>query len=318
MELTIIVPVYNGEKYLARCLQSIVEQNISEMEILVINDGSTDRSKEIIEEFQKKYSNIVLINKKNGGLPQARKTGVKQAKGKYIGFVDADDWIEPDMYQKMYQAAVKYKAEIVCCGICINYENGKEVKVGVKKDILLTKEEAYMELHKRSSVYPYAWNKLFYAKTLQDVTFPEGNFVGEDYYIITQVLEKVSQIVCIKEKLYHYLQLSGSMCRGGYTDNYLLAYSNYWERYLELINKFPNLNSYFLNYIQIEFMSFIIAMGKNRIYNKKMINEICKLVRKNFYKFNRASYIGIEYKISSVCIAINYRILIFLYKVLKH
>ncbi|MBQ3035419.1 MAG: glycosyltransferase, partial [Lachnospiraceae bacterium] len=96
--ITIIVPVYNGEKYIQKCLDSILQQTYDNYEILIVNDGSTDETLKIATQYEQKYENIRIVTKENQGLPQARKTGVENANGSYIGFVDVDDWIDPDMF----------------------------------------------------------------------------------------------------------------------------------------------------------------------------------------------------------------------------
>lgn len=123
--LSVIVPVYNVELYLRQCLESVLKQSFKEMEIILVNDGSTDHSYEICQEFKAKDSRVILIDQKNAGLAAARQAGLDIAKGEYIAFVDSDDWLEPDMYQKMYAAAKETGAEIVFCNVYRN-EDKKE------------------------------------------------------------------------------------------------------------------------------------------------------------------------------------------------
>ena len=115
MKVSIIVPVYNVESYLDKCLNSLVNQTLKDIEIIVINDGSTDNSQKIIDKYSKKYKNIINITKENGGVSEARNLGLEKASGEYIGFLDSDDWIEPDMYELMYQKAKTENFDIVAC-----------------------------------------------------------------------------------------------------------------------------------------------------------------------------------------------------------
>ena len=123
MKLSVIVPVYNGENTIEKCLLSIIGQDYPDVEIVIVNDGSTDKSKSIIDKIilENPDSNIKLINKQNQGLPQARKTGVENSNGEYIGFVDADDWIESDMYSVMMLKASKQDSDIVCCDVFYDF-----------------------------------------------------------------------------------------------------------------------------------------------------------------------------------------------------
>ena len=114
--ISILVPVYNVSKYLRQCLDSLVNQTIKDIEIICVDDGSTDSSHEILEEYAAADSRIVIVTKANGGLPSARNAGLDVAKGKYVGFVDGDDYVDTDMYRKMYNAAVANDADIVVCG----------------------------------------------------------------------------------------------------------------------------------------------------------------------------------------------------------
>lgn len=115
--VSIIVPVYNVEKYLARCLNSLIEQTLYEIEIICVDDGSTDNSPKILKQYADKYPNIKIITQTNKGLSAARNTGMNHAQGKYIGFVDSDDWIDKDFYEKLFYTAQKYNASISAAGI---------------------------------------------------------------------------------------------------------------------------------------------------------------------------------------------------------
>ena len=128
VKVSVIVPVYNTEKYLRRCLDSLVNQTLDEIEIIVINDCSTDNSKEIIKEYKNKYKNIVLIdNKVNKGIGYNRNMGIKKAKGKYISFVDSDDWVNETMYDKMYKKATDDNLDLVLCNYIKVLEDGDEL-----------------------------------------------------------------------------------------------------------------------------------------------------------------------------------------------
>lgn len=115
-KVSIIVPVYNVENYLSRCLNSLINQTLKDIEIICVNDGSTDGSSAILEEFAQKDSRIRIVNKENGGLSSARNEGLKYVTSDYVGFVDSDDWIEPDTYESALSAVQKTNADIVCWG----------------------------------------------------------------------------------------------------------------------------------------------------------------------------------------------------------
>ena len=162
MKISVIVPVYNVENYLEKCLNSLVNQTLEEIEILVINDGSTDYSQKIIDEFQKKFpQKIKVFSKENGGLSDARNFGIERASGNFLAFVDSDDYISENMLQEMYDLAIKNEAEIVICNLQKVDENGNVTQKLTQIPNLSEK----IELEKNFSVFSdlsyFACNKIF-------------------------------------------------------------------------------------------------------------------------------------------------------------
>ena len=146
--ISIIVPVYNIEKYLPRCLDSLIGQSFLDIEIIIVDDGSTDGCYYICEEYGRKDPRIVVIHKTNGGLVSARKVGMKAARGEYIAYVDGDDWIEPQMYEQMYQKMIEENVDIVMCGRFEDVaDTSKKVFHGVK-------EGRYKKQELQKLVYP--------------------------------------------------------------------------------------------------------------------------------------------------------------------
>lgn len=123
IKVSIVIPVYNMEKYFERCMESVLAQTLKEIEIILVDDGGSDRSVQMCDDYSEKYSNIVVLHKENGGLTSAWKAGSRLAKGAYIGYVDSDDFIEADMYERLYTAAKREAADIACCGLKHIYEN---------------------------------------------------------------------------------------------------------------------------------------------------------------------------------------------------
>lgn len=321
MKISIIVPVYNGHSFIVRCLDSIIKQNIVDMEIIVVNDGSTDDSQEIIEGFikQNKEFNIELINKKNAGLPQARKTGVEHSSGDFIGFVDVDDWIEPNMYKSMLAEAEKSNSDIVCCAFQMDFTN-KSVMIQheIEENTVMTGDKAIEYLHRRKAIYPYAWNKIYRKELICNISFPEGNFVGEDYTIVIPMLKKAQRVSVISEIGNHYIQVENSMCRGGYNSSYTISLENYMKISSELVQQYPTYSKSIHNYMIIEYMSMIVAMGKNKKYNMDMIRKIQRYIRKYFRAFITDRDVPLVMKGSAVAISLYWRILPSVYNFIAH
>lgn len=316
MKISIIIPVYNGEQYILKCLDSIKKQTYSDIEIIVVNDGSTDNSEKILKKYVSDSSamSIKIITKENAGLPQARKTGVENANGDYIGFLDVDDWVEPQEYKEMAEKAIQNAADVVCCGYQLDYGNKVQtVKQNIDTEKVYSGLEAFDYLHRRIAIYPYAWNKIYKKELLQNIKYPKGNFVGEDYAIQVQILPKAKRVCVVSGAGHHYVQVANSMCRGGYNENYILAFRHYEHARKLYCEKYPEFKENICNYLVTEYMAIIVAMGKNKVYNYDMARKIQKFVRRHLFAFLKAREVPIIMKGSAVAITINYKILNFVY-----
>ena len=207
-KISIIVPVYNVEKYLEKCLDSLVNQTLEDIEIRVVNDGTKDASQKIIDKYVKKYPKKVKgYIKENGGLSSARNYGIKKAKGEYIAFVDSDDYVELDMYEKMYNKAINNNFDIVVC------------------DTIEVDENNYNKVYKKSNLNysnnniknylispPMACTRLYKSFIFDDLSFKEGIFY-EDLELTPLLVLKTYNIGFVEEGLYFYLQRSGSIMK---------------------------------------------------------------------------------------------------------
>ena len=216
MELiSIIVPVYNVEKYLSRCIDSILNQTYTNLEILLVNDGSTDSSGVICDLFASKDSRITVTHKKNGGLSDARNVGIKKATGQYIGFVDSDDWINPKMYEKLYENIKKYDSEISICGFKLIEESEQNSPLnllpGNKYEInKFTSNKALEVLLTKRSFHSNAWDKLYKKDLFKNIEYPKGR-IYEDIATTYKLIDKANGIVYCAYPGYNYLQREGSL-----------------------------------------------------------------------------------------------------------
>lgn len=202
--LSVIVPVYNVERYLSQCLRSLVNQTLENIEIIVVNDGSTDGSQEIIDSFQKQYpEKIFPYIKENGGLGSARNFGIERASGYFVAFVDSDDWVVPDGYEKMYQKAISGNYDIVLCDILGYDENTKQYitdRAPYKKEGKLEKKESILLSTRPVAVS--ACTKLFRRDIFQSFSFQSGWY--EDLGIMTTIFSFTGDIYYLPEPLYVY------------------------------------------------------------------------------------------------------------------
>lgn len=232
-KISIIVPVYNVEKYLKDCIESILNQTFKDFELILVNDGSTDNSLEICKYYKKIDSRILIIDKNNGGLSSARNAGLGIAKGDYIAFVDSDDYIHPQMYEILYHEIIKQKADVSMCDFKKVYELDRRLLeqkfITYKESHVLNNKEALSQLGEQNAVtYIIACNKLYASRVFEDIRFKD-RIVHEDEYIIHRVLYKLNKLVYVKEKLYFYLQREGSIMDKKTSINdidYLLACSD--------------------------------------------------------------------------------------------
>lgn len=209
-KISVIVPVYNVEKYIEKCIRSIMEQTIKEIEIIVINDGSPDGSLEIINRLMKEDKRIKGITKKNGGLSSARNVGIKIATGKYIQHIDGDDWIEKDFLKSMYEFAEKENLDIVVSDYYEDYFNGKKKRKKGKKNSEknIFNSQEYLKDFFYDGDAPAMWNKLFKTSLYRknNIFHPENIFVGEDLATTPRLIYFAQRIGYVKKAFYHYMQ----------------------------------------------------------------------------------------------------------------
>ncbi len=203
-KISVIIPVYNVEKYLKKCVESVLSQTLKDIEIILVDDGSPDNCPIICDEYAKKDNRIVVIHKQNGGLSDARNAGMRIAKGKYIGFVDSDDYIEPDMFEKMYQIADKDGSDVVVCNIWLDYEykNCKNSYWPLVANGSVSKDEIYNYMYKYPS---YAVNKIYKRSFLceNNIDFIKG-YLYEDVPFFTQVMLLAKKVSYCIDNLYFY------------------------------------------------------------------------------------------------------------------
>lgn len=240
--VSVIIPVYNTEKYLPRCLDSVIRQTLENIEIICINDGSTDRCPQILEDYAGRDNRVKVIDKQNGGACAARKTGEMKAQGKYIGYVDSDDWIESDMYEKLYKYACESNAEIVTSGYffegnytTVHLDTLEEGLYRNEKMNLLRENTIYSFEHKETGIRASLCCKLFSKELVlrvQDL-IPDNLLISEDKMcLLTRILECKSVLV-LKEAYYHYVMNADSMVHTA-NSNYLIAVNEVYQFLLKL------------------------------------------------------------------------------------
>lgn len=211
VKISIIVPIFNAEKYLQICLNSLLNQTLKDIEIICIDDGSTDHSSKILKEIQAKDERIKIIHQKNLGVAVARNNGISNANGEYIGFVDSDDWVDKDYFEKLYNAAMKYDVDVAVADF---YRVGKFLK---SKKLKYNKEELHTEPADKIKAtyipkYNYLWNKIYKRESLEKLKIPfEKGRYYEDMIWLVQVIYSLNGLVVVPNTFYYYRKNEGSI-----------------------------------------------------------------------------------------------------------
>lgn len=242
-EISIIVPIYKVEKYITYSLESLRRQSFTNWECILVDDGSPDNSGIIADNFSIQDDRFKVVHTQNQGVSAARNTALKLAKGKYISFVDPDDWVEDKYLETLYDLMIKYKADVVQCGFKREFTTNSRSKPLTDKEKVLGHQEAMMGLLSPYKIPSLLWNKLFRKKILTE-DFPVGK-TYEDAYIIPVWFRNVQKVVLSPEILYHYRMRKGSITKCGVALNhfdFVIACHNLGEMVnLEVPERFNDL-----------------------------------------------------------------------------
>lgn len=211
--VSVIIPIYNVEKYLEECVESVLCQTYQNLEILLVDDGSPDGCGAICEEYAQKDKRVKVIHKENGGLSDARNAGLDVCRGDYIVFVDSDDCIHPQMIERLYNLLMKYQADMAICSFQDIEEN--EMPLYAKYDVqgkeyCFEKENIMNQLQSRNLLTVVAWNKIYKARLFENIRYPKG-YIHEDEFVIHKLLHLCTRTVYTEEKLYYYRKRGDSI-----------------------------------------------------------------------------------------------------------
>ena len=240
--ISVIVPIYNVKKYLEECISSIINQTYKNLEIILVDDGSKDNSPRICDEISKKDSRIKVIHKENGGISDTRNVGISNSTGKYIQFIDSDDFMEDNMIETLHKDIVENGADVTMCSYYLFKDGIKTTDATYEKEIY-NKEQILQEILLDEKIRSYAWNKLFKRNLFDGIKFPKGK-VFEDIYIIPLVLEKAEKVVFNNIPLYYYRQREGSILHKQTNELRLEYIKAALKINKEIENNFPNLKQY--------------------------------------------------------------------------
>ena len=317
-KISVVVPIYNAEKYMHRCISSILNQTLKDIEIILINDGSSDNSGQIIDEYAKQDNRIKVIHQQNSGPSIARNKGMSIAKGKYIGFVDSDDYIEPNMYEELYNNASNKNIEVVMCSYNEKYlynESEYRVKSNLESGKIYDKEEIkhnVISTFSRNDNYGFysLCNKLYLKEWIlkENLTIDTNRDHGEDWWFNINVFSKLNSFMYIDKELYNYVHSNKNSLMFKYRENQFDLFLDGRLKMKEIMPEeymhYEDLNQRFV----YEFSSYIIRTFKevkdykkkyiliNNVLNNEEVRESCKKVSTLPIHFRLTSFF-IKYKI---------------------
>lgn len=302
-KLSIIVPVYNVEKYLPKCLESLIKQTLKDIEIICVNDGSMDNSLAILKEFASKDSRIKIIDNQHQGVAKTRNTGIEQSTGEYIGFVDSDDYIDIDFFEKLYNSATKSNSDIAIASILKhkNFFNIYNAKY-TKEETAITIQDKIKLCEDKKHFFFYAWNKIYHSGFIKEnnIKFSEGQ-IYEDVMFAIKALYYSNKIISVYGTKYHYIEHENSLTKykdktGEKEHDLIKAYSELQEfcnsKNIEISER--------LNYYTKENFGFILNLYKGKYQSKIQLFNIFTIATISNYSETRnlITILGFKIKIA--------------------
>lgn len=283
--VSISVPVYNTEKYLRQCLDSLVNQTLLDIEIIIVNDGSTDNSEAICREYAEKDPRIKLICKENGGLASARQAALENANGKYFCACDSDDWVEPDIYERLYMQAEETNADIVMCDYWSEYPDGRQIASVYSRNPNDRKDLLADALN---GMFPnQVWNKMFRREIFDkySLSWEPGINLGEDFLITLKILQHDVKVAYLPSPLYHYRREFGG---NSYTNN--ITMSTFRQSYrirqwvMDNVDTEKYANGIFRLWLSLSFTALRVKEGMSSKYYRTEI--LSHMPYGGFFKYN--------------------------------
>lgn len=303
--ISVIVPIYNAEPYLRKCIDSILAQTYPELEVILVDDGSSDQSGVICEEYAQRDKRIIVIHQENTGQAGARNHGLSIATGKYVGFVDSDDWIAPEMYQTLLDSLLRNDGDLAVCGRYTVKNNIIKTSNGfnLSKETVMTTEEAIERFMTYKAIDSSCWDKLYKKALLSDIRFPLG-YICEDVPFVYDALTKAKKIVHCAKPLYYVLIRSGSTSRSSFNHKGMGLYYYFRDVSQKCKRDFPRLTHQadYLFFKNLLVLACRIARSRENVAERHQINGE---VRKNIQKILTNKKLKKSYKILALAIEMH-------------
>ncbi|MDM8267238.1 glycosyltransferase family 2 protein [Limosilactobacillus pontis] len=290
--IDIIVPVYNAEVTLDKCITSLMKQKFTDFRVLLIDDGSTDSSGSMCDKYSQKYKNVITYHTKNKGRAAARNYGLDKANSKYLMFVDSDDWVDDQFCYKPFKYISKYDYDVVMFGYKINSETEKKVELPIVQEFKRVNNQEAFRLLINDDIGNFSWNKIFKRKLFSNIRYPVGH-VFEDTATIYRIINKAEKIGILNEYLYHYRQRPDSVMHNLSVTTILDSIIARKQFHSFINENYPELSNISYNKLVFNYLQYAVYVYReiNSKYDLKETSDFLNDVNMSNLKLNKKAVI---------------------------
>ena len=304
-KISIIVPVYNVEQYLERCVESLINQTHKNIEIILVDDGSKDNSGKLCDELAQRDSRIIVYHKENGGLSDARNYGIDKSTSDYVGFVDSDDFVDEDMYEILLSNLLKFDSEISFCRLNDVFNDDITKDNTENKPYLMTSEQAIKMVLEAKVFSVTAVNKLYKKSLFDQIRFDKGK-IAEDAFIMVDLLSRCEKIAATEAKKYYYMHRENSITTQKFTPKFLNVIEAYEKNAKIVSNKYPDLKYQADTRICWAYFYVLDRLLKDEEYKDEQLEtELIQYLKKHKKFILSNSLFNAKRKLSFVTLLIN-------------
>lgn len=308
-KVSILVPVYNVGKYLCRCLDSIVNQTYRDLQVVVVDDGSTDNSLAICRDYANRFKFVEVYHQENAGVAAARNTLLDKAKGEYTLFVDSDDWIEPNMIEGLIRYIIEYDLDIAICGSVSETENrSTAVDTSYCMPHIDVREDVVKKFILHKELNGSLCNKLVLTSLLHNLRFAKDIWYGEDALIMWQVLQRVDRVGSVPTKYYHYRMNNASISHQPFGPKKMSGHQVWSTIYADTCRDWPQYRQIARAAFAISDMWLLFYAALDGYPFDKNIGHYQRHVRKNIIDIARARHIKVNKKFFALGMALSYKL----------
>lgn len=306
--ISVVVPVYKVEKYLDRCVQSILTQTFTNFELILVDDGSPDNCGNMCDAYAKQDSRVQVVHKENGGLSDARNVGKTAAVGEYILFVDSDDYIAPHLMETLYTLAKKYHADISCGGAYNCYQNKKISQFSERKELVYDGVTALKKMLQGQDLPGSAWGKLYSKNLCNQLDFQVGKYY-EDAFFQVDMFPMAKTVAVTTEPLYYYIHRAESITTHSFREKDMDVIEAYQYTLQQVTKRYPQLISqakfrlYWAHFIVLDRM-----MEQPDYKNFPQYQQVVSFLKKNWFSVCRCPYFNRTRRIAAVALKINVKL----------